>query len=96
MNLKITNLTKTYRKGKCAIDDLSLELKNGMFGLLGPNGAGKTTLMKMLSTLLEPTSGAIHYDGLKLGKDNQEIRCLFHFISSFSEEEIKQSINARH
>ena len=80
MNLKISNLTKTYRKGKCAIDDLSLELNNGMFGLLGPNGAGKTTLMKMLSTLLEPTSGAIHYDGLKLGKDNQEIRCLLGYL----------------
>lgn len=80
MNLKITNLTKTYRKGKCAIDDLSLELKNGMFGLLGPNGAGKTTLMKMLSTLLEPTSGAIHYDGLLLGKDNQKIRCLLGYL----------------
>ena len=83
MNLKITNLTKTYRKGKCAIDNLSLELKNGMFGLLGPNGAGKTTLMKMLSTLLEPTFGAIHYDGLLLGKDNQKIRRLLGYLPQY-------------
>ena len=80
MKLTISKLGKQYRKGKRAIDELSLELKNGMFGLLGPNGAGKTTLMKMLSTLLEPTSGAIHYDGLLLGKDNQKIRRLLGYL----------------
>jgi ABC-2 type transport system ATP-binding protein len=41
--LTIKNLTKTYAGGVRAMNDISLELSNGMFGLLGPNGAGKST-----------------------------------------------------
>ena len=80
MDLHIQNLTKEYRRGKRAVENLSMELTNGMFGLLGPNGAGKTTLMKMLVTLLEPTSGAVSYNGFQLGKDNQEIRRLLGYL----------------
>ncbi len=80
MELHIQNLTKEYRRGKRAVDNLSVELTNGMFGLLGPNGAGKTTLMKMLVTLLEPTSGAVSYDGFQLGKNNKEIRRLLGYL----------------
>lgn len=80
MELSIRNLTKEYKRGKPAIENISLELQNGMFGLLGPNGAGKTTLMKVLATLLEPTSGTVRYDGLALGKDNQEIRGLLGYL----------------
>jgi len=80
MHLKIENLTKEYRRGKTAVEKLSLELENGMFGLLGPNGAGKTTLMKMLVTLLEPTSGTVKYNGFLLGKDNQDIRRLSGYL----------------
>lgn len=74
MELHIQSLTKEYRRGKPAIENISVQLTNGMFGLLGPNGAGKTTLMKILVTLLEPTSGTVLYDGLQLGKNDQEIR----------------------
>ncbi|RPI28137.1 MAG: ABC transporter ATP-binding protein [Chloroflexota bacterium] len=78
MHVQINHLVKYYDRGRknlhCAVNDLSLELSDGMFGLLGPNGAGKTTLMKMLATLLEPTSGSVSYDGLRLGRDNQAIR----------------------
>jgi ABC-2 type transport system ATP-binding protein len=80
MELHIQNLTKEYRRGKRAIEDLCLEINNGMFGLLGPNGAGKTTLMKILVTLLEPTSGTAMYDALQLGKNNQEIRRLIGYL----------------
>ncbi|MBI3173999.1 MAG: ABC transporter ATP-binding protein [Chloroflexi bacterium] len=80
MELHIQSLTKEYRHGKRAIKNLSVELNNGMFGLLGPNGAGKTTLMKILVTLLEPTSGTVTYDGLRLGKNNQEIRRLIGYL----------------
>lgn len=80
MELKVQNLIKEYRQGKRAISDLSLEISNGMFGLLGPNGAGKTTLMKMLVTLLEPTSGTVTYDAVQLGKNNQEIRRLIGYL----------------
>lgn len=74
MQLRITSLSKKYRRGKLAVDNISLNLGNGMFGLLGPNGAGKTTLMKMLATLLEPTDGTVVYDRLQLGKNDQAIR----------------------
>lgn len=80
MELIIQNLTKAYRREFRAIDDLSLELSNGMFGLLGPNGAGKTTLMKILVTLLEPTSGKVIYDRFHLGRDDQEIRRLIGYL----------------
>lgn len=80
MELQIQNLTKEYRHGKRAIENISVELANGMFGLLGPNGAGKTTLMKILVTLLEPTSGTVLYGGLQLGKDDQEIRRLIGYL----------------
>lgn len=93
MKLSIRNLTKEYKRGKPAIEDLSLEIQNGMFGLLGPNGAGKTTLMKILATLLEPTSGTVQYDGLMLGKDNQEIRRLLGYLPQ--EYGIYSSLTAR-
>jgi len=93
MKLSIRNLTKEYKRGKPAIEDLSLEIQNGMFGLLGPNGAGKTTFMKILATLLEPTSGTVQYDGLMLGKDNQEIRRLLGYLPQ--EYGIYSSLTAR-
>ena len=80
MQLHIQRLTKEYRRGKRAIENISVDLSNGMFGLLGPNGAGKTTLMKILVTLLEPTSGTVFYDGLQLGKNDQEIRRLIGYL----------------
>jgi ABC-type multidrug transport system ATPase subunit len=51
MKLKINNLTKTYKNGVKALDNLNLEIGTGMFGLLGPNGAGKSSLMRTISTL---------------------------------------------
>lgn len=61
--LSIRNLVKVYPGGVVALQDVSLDLQQGMFGLLGPNGAGKSTLMKILAGLLEPTSGQVTLDG---------------------------------
>jgi ABC-2 type transport system ATP-binding protein len=55
--ITITALTKTYPGRVQALRGINLEIGAGMFGLLGPNGAGKTTLMRILATLIRPTSG---------------------------------------
>jgi len=60
--LQIKNLSKNYSNGVTALNNLSLDLSNGMFGLLGPNGAGKSTLMKTLAGLQMPDSGAIIFN----------------------------------
>ena len=62
MELKITDLTKEF-SGTRAVDSVNETLGRGVYGLLGVNGAGKTTLMRMLTTLLQPTSGSVFWDG---------------------------------
>jgi len=58
-----------------ALDGVTLDVKRGeLFGLLGPNGAGKTTLIKILATLLLPTTGTAFVDGLDVVKDVKQIR----------------------
>jgi ABC-2 type transport system ATP-binding protein len=61
--LSIKNLFKTYPNGVKAINNISLEIGNGMFGLLGPNGAGKSSLMKTIVGLQNADSGAIIFNG---------------------------------
>jgi ABC-2 type transport system ATP-binding protein len=54
----VEQLRHVYRKGKVAVDGISFRIERGeIFGLLGPNGAGKTTTVRMLTTILRPTSG---------------------------------------
>src|SRR5215218_3002976 len=57
MELQIRHVSKTYPNGVQALDDVTLNIKPGMYGLLGPNGAGKSTLMRTLATLQEPDAG---------------------------------------
>ena len=72
--IKINNLTKKYID-KLAVDNLNLEIKTGeLFSLLGTNGAGKTTTIKMLSTLILPTSGEVEINNLDLVKDSSKIK----------------------
>jgi ABC-2 type transport system ATP-binding protein len=61
--LRIHQLNKTYRNGVKAIDEVSLDIGQGMFGLLAPNGAGKSSLMRTIVGLQRPDSGAIHFQG---------------------------------
>lgn len=62
MELTFDRLTKQFQN-KIAVDRFSYTMTNGVYGLLGANGAGKTTLMRMLCTVLKPTSGEILYNG---------------------------------
>lgn len=67
-------LTKKF-KNKVAVNNLNLNIKKGeLFSLLGTNGAGKTTTIKMLTTLIEPTSGNINISGLDSKVNKQKIR----------------------
>jgi len=72
--LIIRHLTKTYKNGVRALDNLSLEISNGMFGLLGPNGAGKSSLMKTLAGLQEADKGAIFFNGRDILKDTYWVK----------------------
>jgi ABC-2 type transport system ATP-binding protein len=72
--LTIKNLDKTYANGVHALDNVSLEISNGMFGLLGPNGAGKSTLMRTVATLQPADSGSILFNGIDVLKQPDEIR----------------------
>ena len=72
--LTIKNLDKTYANGVHALDNVSLEISNGMFGLLGPNGAGKSTLMRTIATLQPADSGSIQFNGIDVLKKPDEIR----------------------
>lgn len=69
MELIIDRLTKHY-KNKIAVDRISIQLSHGVYGLLGENGAGKTTLMRMISGVLKPTSGEIHFDGIDVSHED--------------------------
>ncbi|MGH2664352.1 ABC transporter ATP-binding protein [Flavobacterium sp.] len=72
--LTITNLSKRYPNGVQAIDDISLEISNGMFGLLGPNGAGKSSLMRTIAGLQQPDSGSIKFNGIDILENPNYIR----------------------
>ncbi len=80
MKISIENLSKIYNPGKKALDDVSLEIFNGLFGLLGPNGAGKTTLMRILVTLLKPSAGKVRIDNLDLQRDRKTIRRMLGYL----------------
>ena len=81
MHIKIENLNKVYKGGSYAIKNLNLEIPNGMFGLLGPNGAGKSTLMRILVTLMKPSSGKVTInDTLDLAKNRREIRAMLGYL----------------
>ncbi|TXD53046.1 MULTISPECIES: ABC transporter ATP-binding protein [unclassified Polaribacter] len=80
MKLVIKNLTKTYKNGVKAIDDLSIEIGSGMFGLLGPNGAGKSSLMRTIATLQSPDSGSIMFGDIDVLKDNMSLRKVLGYL----------------
>lgn len=72
--LTIDRLSKTYPNGTRALDNVSINIKPGLFGLLGPNGAGKSTLMRTIATLQEPDAGSISFNGLDVLARPAELR----------------------
>ena len=72
--LIIKNLSKTYPNGVKALDNVSIEIENGMFGLLGPNGAGKSSLMRTIATLQDADSGSAWLNDINIFQDPTELR----------------------
>lgn len=77
-----------------ALDEISLEIEKGvLFGLLGPNGAGKTTLLKILTTLLQPTSGAAYIADHNVLTEGRKVRRLIGVV--FQENNLDRHLTAR-
>ena len=78
----VEDLHKTYGKDIVAVDGISFTVKKGeIFGFLGPNGAGKSTTIKILTTLLEKTSGKATIDGLDVDSDQAQVRRIIGYSS---------------
>ena len=78
--IQVQNLVRKFGDFQ-AVKDISFDVKPGeLFAFLGPNGAGKTTTIKMLTTLLHPTSGSILIDGLDPAKHQHEVRSRFGIV----------------
>ena len=79
MELKISELTKAFGKTK-AVNQVNYTFQSGVYGLLGVNGAGKTTLMRMLTTLLNPTSGTVTWNGQDVIQMDKAYRGLLGYL----------------
>lgn len=79
MKLELDGLTKEFGDFT-AVNHINLTMTNGVYGLLGVNGAGKTTLMRMLCTLLKPTSGTICCNGKDIFNMDSEYRKLLGYL----------------
>jgi len=90
--IAVEKLTKKFN-GFTAVDNISFAVKKGeIFAFLGPNGAGKTTTIKMLTTLLKPTSGKIAINGFNPETDQDEVRCSFGIV--FQDPSLDEELTA--
>jgi ABC-2 type transport system ATP-binding protein len=90
--IRVKNLVKNYG-ALAAVRDVSFEIARGeIFAFLGPNGAGKTTTIKMLTTLLRPTSGTVELDGLDPTGQQNEVRKRFGIV--FQDPSLDEELTA--
>jgi ABC-2 type transport system ATP-binding protein len=90
--IRVQHLTKSFGK-LIAVNDISFEIPAGeILAFLGPNGAGKTTTIKMLTTILAPTSGSVEINGLNLAASKTEARR--HFGVVFQDPSLDQDLTA--
>lgn len=91
--IRVKNLTKKFNK-VTAVNDIDFCVKSGeVFAFLGPNGAGKTTAIKMLTTLLRPTSGTIRVNGFDPVKEQAKARSSFGIV--FQDQSIDEELTAK-
>ncbi|MCH7583811.1 MAG: ATP-binding cassette domain-containing protein [Acidobacteria bacterium] len=82
--IEVSNLVKVYPGGIRAVDDITFTVDRGeVFGFLGPNGAGKTTTIRILVTLLAPTSGTAVVDGIDVTVAPEEVRKRVGYAAQF-------------
>jgi ABC-2 type transport system ATP-binding protein len=90
--IRVRNLTKKFADFT-AVNDISFDVAAGeIFAFLGPNGAGKTTTIKMLTTLMQPTSGSVEVDGLNPQQQQNEVRKRFGIV--FQDPSLDQELTA--
>ncbi|HLH44830.1 MAG TPA: ATP-binding cassette domain-containing protein [Bryobacteraceae bacterium] len=90
--IRVTNLVKKYGEFT-AVDNISFDVAEGeIFAFLGPNGAGKTTTIKILTTLLKPTAGAVELDGLNPSVEHNEARKRFGIV--FQDPSLDEELTA--
>ncbi|MDO7975693.1 ABC transporter ATP-binding protein [Oceanotoga sp. DSM 15011] len=95
--IEINNVSKNFGD-TLAVNDVSLKIPQGtIYGLLGPNGAGKSTIMKMLSTLITPTSGDIKIFNHDIKKNKKEIKKMISLVSDYTvlEEDLTPEENLK-
>jgi ABC-type multidrug transport system ATPase subunit len=80
VKISIEGLRHVYKGGTVALDGVDLSFGTGLFGLLGPNGAGKSTLMRIMCTLLVPTSGSVRVGDLDVVHDRTAVRALLGYL----------------
>ena len=79
--IELSNVTKTYKGGKKAVNNLSLKVEGGeLFGFIGPNGAGKTTTIKLMTGILTPDEGLITMAGHRMDQDRLAAQRLIGFV----------------
>ena len=78
--VKVSDLIKVFGKIR-ALDGLSFKVEEGeIYGLIGPNGAGKTTALRIIATLLLPTSGRVEVFGLNVVEEAEEVRKIISYL----------------
>ncbi|MCB9569384.1 MAG: ABC transporter ATP-binding protein [Myxococcales bacterium] len=81
MDVELRDIGKTYDGATWAVQDLSLSIPSGsIFGLIGPNGAGKSTTLRMLATVVNPSTGTLLFDGQPAPADASELRGKIGFL----------------
>jgi ABC-2 type transport system ATP-binding protein len=90
--ISVEKLTKTFN-GLTAVNNITFSVKSGeIFGFLGPNGAGKTTTIKVLTTLLHPTSGSVLVNGFDPVKEPAKVRQIFGIV--FQDQSLDEELTA--
>lgn len=80
MQLIVESLSKNYRGGVRALQNVQISLQPGVLGLLGPNGAGKSSLMRILATVTRPSSGRVMWNDIDIARNPDALRTVLGYL----------------